>query len=178
MKDTAKWFSYTYVYIYIHIYNLLQILFCLGYYKILSIVPCAIQQSRLITYFIYNSVYMSKVIQTLNWFLLPHLSPLVTISLFSMSVSPFLFYKYVFCIKFFIPHVSTIIWYLSVSVWLISHSTANSTISFFLWLSNISLCMYTYHIFFSTHITYHTFFLQYALQYLFLYINLDNLKYN
>ena len=52
--------------VYIYIYNILQILFCLGYYKILSIVPCAVQRSQLITYFIYNSVYMSKVLQTLN----------------------------------------------------------------------------------------------------------------
>ena len=28
--------------VYIYIYNILQILFCLGYYKILSIVPCAV----------------------------------------------------------------------------------------------------------------------------------------
>ena len=57
---------YIYICIYIYIYNLLQILFCSGYYKIMSIVPCAIQRSRLITYFTYNGVYMSKVIQTLN----------------------------------------------------------------------------------------------------------------
>ena len=55
-------------------------------------------------------------------------------------------------------------------LWLTLHSTANSTISFFLWLSDISLCMYTHHIFFfNTHYIPHLIFLQYALQYLFLY---------
>ena len=83
-----------YIYIHIYIYNLLQIFFCIGYYKLLSVVPCAIHGSLLFTYLIYNSVYMSRVIQTLNLFLPPHLSPLETISLFSMSASLFLFDKY------------------------------------------------------------------------------------
>ena len=30
----------------------------IGYYKILSVVPCAIQGSLLFTYFIYSSVYL------------------------------------------------------------------------------------------------------------------------
>ena len=62
-----------------------QILSHLGYYKILSTVPRALQQVLLFIYFIHSSVCMlipnSQSIPPLPS------SPLVTISLFSMSVS-------------------------------------------------------------------------------------------
>ena len=60
------------------------------YYKILSIIPCAIQYFLLIIYFIYSSVYM--LIPNF-YFIPPPLSLLVTRSLFSMSVGLFLFCK-------------------------------------------------------------------------------------
>ena len=52
---TAKWFSY------IFFFNIFFFRFFshIGYYKILSIVPCALySRSMLVIYFIYNSVYM------------------------------------------------------------------------------------------------------------------------
>ena len=39
-RCTAQWFSYIYIYIYIYIYRFFSLI---GYYKILNIVPCAIQ---------------------------------------------------------------------------------------------------------------------------------------
>ena len=43
--------------VYIYIYVLFQILFIIGYYKILNIVPCAIQDV-LVVYFIYSSMHL------------------------------------------------------------------------------------------------------------------------
>ena len=61
----------------------------ISYYKILNIVRCAISRSSLSIYFICSSVL------SVNPILLIYLppSPLVTISLSSMSVSLFLFCK-------------------------------------------------------------------------------------
>ena len=78
------------IYLPIYIYtNLLFFRFCslIGYYKILNIVPCAIQQVLVVYQFIYGCVY--TLIPTFYFFLFP-LCPLVTIA---MSVSLFLFYK-------------------------------------------------------------------------------------
>ena len=78
----------------IHIYICLSISiqiyffrFCslIGYYKILNIVPCAIQQVLVVYQFIYGCVY--TLIPTSYFFLFP-LCPLVTMA---MSVSLFLF---------------------------------------------------------------------------------------
>ena len=69
-----------------------------------------------------------------------------------------IFTKYLPYFKIFTisPHISDSIWYLSFSFWLTSlsmimasyiHVAANGIISFFLWLSNISI-VYMYHTFF------------------------------
>ena len=73
-----------------YIYILFQILFHYGKYKILNIVPCATVDPSLFIYFIYSK-YIS-----INPKLLIYLSPtssLIAISLFSMSISLFLFCK-------------------------------------------------------------------------------------
>ena len=54
---TAKLFSYVYIYIYIYIYThthifFFRFFFLIGYYKVLSIVPCAIQLT-LVVYIFY-----------------------------------------------------------------------------------------------------------------------------
>ena len=72
---TAKWISYTYTYIYIYIY-------------ILSRVPVLYSRSLLVIHFIYSSVYMSIPMSQFNP---PPCYPLVTVSLFSTSVTLFLF---------------------------------------------------------------------------------------
>ena len=64
----------------------------IGHYRLLSRVPCAISRFVLAIYFIYSSVYMSIPI---SQFIPPPLSPLVTISLFSTSVTLFLFCKFI-----------------------------------------------------------------------------------
>ena len=48
---TAKWFSYTYI----HIFWFLSII---GYYKILNIIPCAIQQDLIVYLFISSGVFL------------------------------------------------------------------------------------------------------------------------
>ena len=89
-------------------------------------------------------------------------SPLVTTSFTSVSMSPFLFYYIIkenkqtfICFIFWIPLVSDNVEYLSFSVWLTSlrsvHVVVSSRISFFLWLSNIPLCIYTSTTFFFIH---------------------------
>ena len=76
--------------LYIYIYPLFFRFFShIGHYRVLGRVPCAIQQV-LIIYFIYSSVCMSIPI---SQFIPSPLSPLVTIGLFSTSVTLFLFRK-------------------------------------------------------------------------------------
>ena len=61
----------------------------IGYYKILGIVPCAIQQVLVVhLFYIQQCVYVNPKFPI---YPSPPFSPLVTISLFSMSVSLFLF---------------------------------------------------------------------------------------
>ena len=62
------------MYTYIFFYKFFSII---GYYKILNIVPCAIQEI-LVAYFVYSGVYLL----TLNSQFTPSPLPLVTISLF------------------------------------------------------------------------------------------------
>ena len=56
-RCTAQWFSYIYMYTDTHIYVYFRFFSIIGYYKILSIVPCAIQWSLLVIYLIYSSVW-------------------------------------------------------------------------------------------------------------------------
>ena len=76
-----------YIYRYIFFFRLLSII---GYYKILNIVPCAIQQA-LVVYLFYIQQCVSANPKLLIYPSPPF--PLVTISLFSMSVNLFLFCK-------------------------------------------------------------------------------------
>ena len=75
-----------------------------------------------ILYIVYSSAYVCSFPS--SWFIPPpHISPLVTIILFSISVSLFLFCKirssFFRKIRF---HTSAIMWYVSLSVWLTSLS--------------------------------------------------------
>ena len=185
LRCTPKWFSHIYTYIYSytfsHIYLckniciLFQILFPYRLLLYLSIILCGLvccsswgckesdmterlnwtEYSRYLTFILYLVVCMLIPVIYIPL----HLSPLLTMSLLSMSVCLFLFYKWAHLYLFFqIPHISNIIWYLSFSVWLtslcmiISRSiqvAANGIISFFFdgWV--IFHCIYIYHIFFN-----------------------------
>ena len=85
------------------------------------------------------------LIPTLNLSPPTQLSPLVTISFFSISV-----YLYLFIMFLKIPHISGIIWYLSFSVWLtslsiiISRSIHSAAILFYGWVIFYCVCMYAY----------------------------------
>ena len=85
------------------------------------------------------------LIPTLNLSPPTQLSPLVTISFFSISV-----YLYLFIMFLKIPHISDIIWYLSFSVWLtslsiiISRSIHSAAILFYGWVIFYCVCMYAY----------------------------------
>ena len=84
---------YVCVYIYLYIFRLFSII---GYYKMLNIVPCAIQIFAI--YLICSSVYMLSQIP--NLFLL-YPFPLGNVSLFSMSVNLFLIAIKFICIILF-----------------------------------------------------------------------------
>ena len=115
------------------------------YQRILDRVPCAIQQVSIDSQSIYYSVHMPMP----NPESPPHLSALLTIRLFSMSASLFMFCKlvHVYPPPFFFD--STYKLYCTVFiVWLTSlsmkisrsiHVSMNSNISLFLWFSNIPL---------------------------------------
>ena len=100
----------------LYIYILFQIFSIIGYYKILSIVPCAIQQAP--------DVYLCYIQQCayVNPKLLiyplprPAISPLVTINLCSVSESLSVLEISSLVSCFQIPHISDIIQYLSFSV--------------------------------------------------------------
>ena len=87
----------------------------------------------------------------------PPPSPLVTISLFFISMSLVIFWLLV-CIVVYVPLIGEIMWYLSFTSWLISlsillsssiHAVAKARSSFFL-LHSIPLCKCTT-VFWSTH---------------------------
>ena len=92
-KCIAKWISYTYIYIYIYI--LFQILSPYSLSEYWVEFPFLYSRSLLVMYFIYGSVYML----ILNSGYIPstphNMSPLVTTSLFSKSLSLFPFCKYI-----------------------------------------------------------------------------------
>ena len=83
----------------------LKILFPLGCYRVLSRVPCAIQQVLIILFFIYSSVFMLTLI--FPRLSLPH--PLIMINLFSTSMTVLIFYSSFVPPFFLIPHISDII---------------------------------------------------------------------
>ena len=60
-RYTAKWFRYTHTHTHTHTRTHIFFRFfsIIGYYKILDMVPCAIQQV-LVVYFTYSSVYLLK----------------------------------------------------------------------------------------------------------------------
>ena len=81
----------------------------------------------------------------------PSPSHQATTGLFSKSMIFFSEEMFI-CAGYQIPAISDIIWYLSLSFWLISlrmrfsssiHVAANGIMAFFLWLSSIALCIYT-----------------------------------
>ena len=132
-------------YIYIHTSFSISLWFIIEF---LTIVPCTIQLD-LVTHSTYNSLHLltpdSHSIPPLPFF------PLATVSLFSMSMTLFLFYSLILlCYSL----DSTCMWYHMVFVFvfltsfskIISRSicvTAGGIISFFLWLSSIPLYICT-----------------------------------
>ena len=95
----------------------------LSHHRILSLAPCVILQF-LISYFTHSIVY---VLMLLSQFIPLSPSPAVSISLFSMSVSPFLPCKWVYQYSFYRSYIY---------IYIYMHSY---TISIFLWLT--SLCI-------------------------------------
>ena len=87
-------YIYTYICLYIFFFRFFS---TLGYYKKLSIVPCAIQQVLVgYLFYIQQCVYFNT-----NLLIYPSLpSPLVTVSLFCMSLSHFCFVNKFICIIF------------------------------------------------------------------------------
>ena len=139
-------------------FRYIHLLFFSGYFPLYVITKYLILFSMLyskfllLIYFIYSSVYLLILYPNLP--LSTCLSPLVTNNLFSVSVSLFLFYySHLLALYFYIPHGSDNIQYIAFSFW---HSemliiipsrsikvVSNGIISFFLWLSIISLYIYT-----------------------------------
>ena len=90
-RYTARWFSFIHTCIYICIF-FHRFFSVLGCYMILNIFPRAIH--CVYFYFVYSSMYL--LIANSQFIL--HLSPLITISLFSMSVVYFCFENKFICI--------------------------------------------------------------------------------
>ena len=113
----------------------------------MAIFPCA-GQYILVAYLFYTQQFVS--LNSYSYHVPPSaFSPLVTTSLFSISVILSLFF-FCICLIFQIPQISDKMEYLFFSVQHIALSiilsrsiyiVANGGISFFLWLSNISLYM-------------------------------------
>ena len=109
------------------------------YYRILNILPCAIQQDFAVyPSYIYNSLHL--LIQTPNPFF-PH--PSATTGLFCVCSC---FVQKFISVIFYILHISDIIWYclsdltsLSMIISRSIHEAADSMISFILQLGNTSL---------------------------------------
>ena len=121
---------------------------------------------RVIQYYPCNLFYTWWFLPLNLWPLMAPL-PLVTTSLFSMSMSLLFLVIFTSLLYFFlIPHIIDIIQYLSLSFWLISlsimpsksiHVATDSKISFFLWLSSIPIYILLYahtHTHTHTHITF------------------------
>ena len=87
----SKSVIYIYIYIYLHYFRLFP---HIDHYRVLSRIPVLLIYSRslLVIYYICNSVYMSTPI---SQFPLPYL--LVTVSLFSTSITLFLFVAKFIC---------------------------------------------------------------------------------
>ena len=91
-RCTAKLISYTH-----NTVTLFRLFSHIGYYRTLHRVPCAIKRFLLIIYFLYSYVYVN-----LNLLIFPPPCLLLaSISLFSTSVTLFLFHKKFVCITFF-----------------------------------------------------------------------------
>ena len=90
------------------------------YPRRLGIVPCCTVGPHCLLILKCNSLHLP----TLNSLsiLLCTSFPLATTSLLSMSVSLFLFYRWVHLCHFYILHISYLIWYLSFFFWLASLS--------------------------------------------------------
>ena len=139
--------------------------FIKSYYKLMAIMPCVIYiyiyiHTHTHTYTcclsILHILAFISYAHTLNFLHLISFSSLGTASLFSISVSLFLscIYTHLYC---FLDSMYK--WYHTVfaCVWLISLSiifsrsiqtAANGRLSFFLWLSNIHIYIYIFHILF------------------------------
>ena len=77
-RYTAKWFSYTYIYSFSGSF-LIQVIT-----EYWADFPVLYSRSLLVIYLIYRTMYM---LIPSSWFLSPHISPLVTVSLCSIPVS-------------------------------------------------------------------------------------------
>ena len=142
----SKWFSYTYAYIHSFSDSFLIKVFPEYWVEF----PVLYSRSLLLIYVICSSI---RIFTPSSWFIpTPHLSPLVTISLFSKSVSLSLFCKLVHLHQFWVSPIGGVIRCLSCSVWLASlgmiisgsiHVTANALFSSILWLSHVSLYICT-----------------------------------
>ena len=120
--------------------------FVLLQYEYLDIVLNATQQDLLVNLFQVVSDKPKLLIPPT-----PSLSYQAATSLFSKSMIFFSEEMFIFA-EYQIPVISDIIWYLSLSFWLISlrmrfsssiHVAANGIMSLFSWLSSIPLCIYT-----------------------------------
>ena len=86
----------------LYLYSFSDYFSILGYYKILHIILCAIQQVLVVYLFYILSMYLLIVAPN---YPLPTLSFLVTLTLFSASVTVFLFCKQVHLYHYFRFHV-------------------------------------------------------------------------
>ena len=121
-----------------------------GCHMTLSRVHCAIHRTLVFIHPVYNSLHLLTANSQSFPPSLP--SPLAITSLFSMSVSLFLFHREAHLYYILDSTYRWYICYLSFSFWLTSFSmiisrsisvAANGIISFFLWLSSIPLYIYT-----------------------------------
>ena len=55
----AKWLRFIYIYMCVCVCVCVRDFSIAGYYKILSIFPCAMSRSLLVTYFVYSSIYFN-----------------------------------------------------------------------------------------------------------------------
>ena len=112
-------YVYMCVYIYIHTHAFFfNILFHYGlWHDIESSSLSYTVEPHCLPILMYNSSYL------LSWnfpsISVPARSPLTTTNLFSVCECPSISKKFT-CVRYYIPHISDTIWYLSVSVWLAS----------------------------------------------------------
>ena len=128
----------------------------IGHYTLLNRVPVLYSSFLLVIYFVYSHVYMS--VPSPNLSPSPALSPLITINLFSKSVTLFLFVYRLICIIFYFldstyKSYHTVFFFLCLTYFIIHFPPSPSTLlqmpifCSFLWLGSIPLCVSVYILF-------------------------------